>query len=100
MTMTKDRPRISFKASDVTGQRTYRVPDVPADAKVGEIREGLVTSLGLPRNSAEGAAISYQLRLEREGRHLEPAEEIGLALQEDDHVVLLPNIDAGGRVGA
>jgi hypothetical protein len=42
--------------------------------------------------------LSYQARLEREGRHLNAAERIGDALERGDKLTLQPNIDAGATL--
>ncbi len=91
------RPKgISLTARDTSRQKLVHVDEVPADATVGELVEGLVTGgMNLPRNDVEGRAMTYHLRLEREGRHLHASEVVGDVLQENDEVVLQPNIQAG-----
>ena len=81
-------------ASDVTGQRSGRVR-APRDATVGDWVEALVGRLSLKRKDADGNPYAYRPRLEREGRHLNASEIVGEVLQEDDHVVLHPNVNAG-----
>jgi hypothetical protein len=49
----------------------------------------------LPQNDVAGRPLKYQARLDREGRHLQPWERIGQALQNGDSVMLQPNVDAG-----
>jgi len=52
--------------------------------------------LGIPRNEpGTGRSLTYRAMLPREGRHLRPNERIGDSLEENDVVVLQPNIDAG-----
>jgi len=89
--------RLSLRAWDVSRQKLVNVDDVPADATVGELVRGLVSRMGLPPSDVEGHPLNYHARLEREGRHLHASETVGDALQEDDQVVLQPNIQAGGR---
>jgi hypothetical protein len=86
---------LSLHARDVTGQKTARVSDVPADATVGELVQGLVTRMGLPPNDVQGRPLNYHARLEREGRHLRASETCGEALHEQDELVLQPHITAG-----
>ena len=69
--------------------------EVPSEA-LGEMIEGVLGRMKLPRNDASGHALTYHARLEREGRHLHGSEVIGDSLQSGDQVVLQPNIDAGG----
>ena len=86
-----------LEVSDVTGQKTATVSDVPAGASVGEIVEQLLSELNLTRNDTSGRPLTYQARLDREGRHLQSSERAGEALRSGDRLVLQPNIDAGGR---
>ena len=88
---------VSLLVSDVSGQKTVRASKVPASSTVGELVQGLLARLGLPRNDTAGRPLTFRARLEREARHLNGSELVGDALQEDDHIVLQPNIDAGGR---
>jgi hypothetical protein len=85
---------LRVRASDVTGQRSEPVP-APRHATVGEWVETLIARLGLKRKDADGNPYVYRPRLEREGRHLNSSEIVGEVLQEDDHVVLQPNVNAG-----
>lgn len=87
-----------LEVSDVSGQKTATVSDVPSDASVGELVEQLLAELRLTRNDTSGRPLTYHARLEREGRHLMPSELVGNALLSGDRLVLQPNIDAGGRL--
>ena len=91
---------IALQASDVSGQKLVSVPDVPADASVGELIQGLLGQMNLPENDVEGRPLAYHARLEREGRHMHSSELVGEALEEGDRLVLQPNIDAGAPAGA
>jgi len=86
---------IALDISDVTGQKTVHARDVPQDASVGELIEGVLAEMRLPRNDSAGRALTYHARLDREGRHLNGAERVGDSLESGDQVVLQPNIDAG-----
>jgi len=88
--------KVGIHASDVTGQNQVEVDDLPIDSTVGEVLDGLVPRMRLPRNDSGGRPLTYHARLEREGRHLNRSERVGDALQPNDRVVLQPNIDAGG----
>jgi hypothetical protein len=87
---------LGVRASDVSGQRTVRASSVSRQATVGDLVQGLLAKMRLPRNDSSGRPLTYRARLEREGRHLNGGERVGEALREDDHIVLQPNIDAGG----
>jgi hypothetical protein len=86
---------ISLTVSDVSGQKVFRVPQAPPDATVGELVQSLLSQMNLPANDSNGQPLSYQARLEREGRHLNSAERVGDALMNSDELMLQPNIDAG-----
>jgi hypothetical protein len=86
---------IGLTVSDVSGQKVFRVPQAPPDATVGELVQSLLSQMNLPANDPNGQPLSYQARLEREGRHLNAAERVGDALETGDKLMLQPNIDAG-----
>lgn len=86
---------IGLEVSDVSGQKNFKVNNVPPDATVGELIHGLLSQMNLPQNDVGGRPLVYHARLEREGRHLHTSETVGHALLTGDRVVLQPNIDAG-----
>ena len=86
------------EVSDVSGQKTATVNDIPADASIGELVEQLLEDLRLTRNDTSGRPLTYHARLDREGRHLLSSERAGEVLQSGDRLVLQPNIDAGGSL--
>lgn len=88
-------PGMDLTVSDVSGQKQRLVTGAPLDANVGDLIEGLLPQMQLPRVDAHGRPLVYHARLEREGRHLHGSEVLGEALQTDDRLVLQPNIDAG-----
>jgi hypothetical protein len=85
----------AFEVSDVSGQKVLSVSNVPTDATVSELVQGLVGQMRLPVNDAAGRVLTYHARLDREGRHLQGAERVADALQPNDRLVLQPNVDAG-----
>jgi hypothetical protein len=87
---------IGLEVSDVSGQKMLSVRELAPDWSVGELVHGLLGRMNLPQQDVSGRPLNYQARLEREGRHLHASERVGDALKSGDHVVLLPNIDAGG----
>jgi hypothetical protein len=88
---------LGLRVSDVSGQKAVRARAVPLSSTVGELVQGLLASMGLARNDAQGRPLNYYARLEREGRQLNGAEIVGDALAEDDELTLTPNVEAGGR---
>ncbi len=93
--MATVRSGISLHASDVTGQNLAHVPQADPDVTVGELVQGLLSQMRLPQNDSEGRPLTYHARLDREGRHLHSSESVGAALQDEDRIVLQPNIQAG-----
>jgi len=86
---------LTVYASDVSGQLTAEATDIGADASVGELVQGLLAEMKLPRNDSSGRQLVYSARLDREGRHLNANERVTEALQPGDKITLQPNIDAG-----
>jgi hypothetical protein len=84
-----------LEATDVSGQKTATVSNIPMGATVSDVIEGLLPDMNLPKNDTQGYAITYQALLEREGRHLAGRELVQDALIQGDRIVLQPNIDAG-----
>ena len=97
---TQGKVGIGLQISDVSGQKMANVSNVPPDATVGELIQGLLSQMSLPQNDVGGHPLTYHARLEREGRHLHATEIVGEALQTGDKVVLQPNIDAGNAMSA
>ncbi|MGD0293336.1 MAG: hypothetical protein ABSB30_05735 [Terracidiphilus sp.] len=98
MGKTENLLEIPLEISDVSGQKVFSVTNAPANNTVGELVHEMLGKMDLPRNDASGAPLSYQARLEREGRHLNAAERIGDALERGDKLTLQPNIDAGATL--
>jgi hypothetical protein len=86
---------LDLQFRDTSYQKMARARKVPHDCTVGEAIQGVLSQLKLPQNDASGRPIIYHGLSDREGRHLEPSETVGAALQDGDCVVLQPNIDAG-----
>jgi hypothetical protein len=85
----------AFEVSDVSGQKIMQVGDVPIDATVTELIDGLLSRMRLPANDTGGRPLTYQARLDREGRSLGGSERVADAVLPGDRVVLTPNVDAG-----
>jgi hypothetical protein len=88
---------LPLRVSDVTGQKVVDVNDVPTDATIGELIDGLLPRMSMPQNDHGGRLLAYQARLERDSRHLHASEIVGDALQPHDRIVLQPEINAGAR---
>ncbi len=95
--MGKPEETFTVYASDVSGQMTAEATDI-ADASVGELVQGLLAEMKLPRNDAGGRPLVYAARLDREGRALNANERVAEALQPGDKITLQPNIDAGATL--
>jgi len=92
---TQTKLGIGLQVSDVSGQKLHNVTNVPPDATIGELIQGMLSQMNLPQNDVGGHPLTYHALLEREGRHLHASERIGDAVVSGDRVVLQPNIDAG-----
>jgi len=90
-----DTSTITLHVEDVSGQRQYVAKDVPTDASWGETMRSFLASMSLPRNTPDGQKSIFTGRLEREGRHLHATEIVGDALQDEDRIVLQPEVNAG-----
>jgi hypothetical protein len=86
---------IGLEVSDVSGQKLERISSLDTDASIGQLVEGLLDRMRLPKTDVSGRPLTYHARLEREGRHLHASEKAADALQAGDRLVLQPNIDAG-----
>jgi hypothetical protein len=86
---------IGLEVSDVSGQKLERISSLESDASIGQLVEGLLDRMRLPKTDVSGRPLTYHARLEREGRHLHASEKAADALQTGDRLVLQPNIDAG-----
>ena len=101
--MTNDRQQrngsgtVTVEVTDVSRQKLVRARKVSRDASVGEFVRDILPQMRLPATSGTGEPYTYHVRLEREGRHLHGSERIGDALQENDRIVLQPNVDAGAH---
>ena len=93
-----DEPKLDILASDVTGQTVVNVGIDASDREmsVGELLDGLVPRMKLPRLGNGGRTLTYHARLEREGRHLHATEVVGEALQPKDRIMIQLTIEAGG----
>ena len=90
MAQVQTVPVISLQAMDVSGQKIVNIPSVPLEATIGELTRELLSKMQLAES------VPYQLRLERQQRHLHASERVADALETGDRVVLQPSIDAGG----
>ena len=86
---------VPLRVFDVTRQKAVDLRDAPTDATIGELIEGLLPRMNMPVNDNGGRALSYQARLDRDGRHLHASELVGDSLQPHDQLVLQPEINAG-----
>jgi hypothetical protein len=91
--------KLDILASDVTGKTVVNVGIDAGDREmsVGELLDGLVPRMKLPRLGNGGRPLTYHARLEREGRHLHATEVVGEALQSKDRLMIQPTIEAGGN---
>ena len=92
--MSSEEGGVGVLVRDISGQKRSRVSGIPRDATVEELVEGLVASLQLRTSGLHGEPLTYQARLDREARHLQPSERVADAIREEDEIVLIRNVDA------
>lgn len=85
---------LDLRASDFTGTKKVLIPSVHAETTVRELTQGLLRRMGLVREDVGGRPLEWQMRLEREGRHLNDSELVVDALQPQDEIRVLPKIHA------
>ena len=87
---------LRINAQDVSGQKAAVIEGVTADVKVSELLRTVLAQMELPANDPSGRPLTYHARLERRGEHLNADDLVSEAgLQNDDMIVLQPNVDAG-----
>ena len=92
---TLESDGIDLLISDISRQKSARVVDVPREASVGEVVQRSLDRLRLAQHDATGRSLTYQARLDREGRRLHASERVGETLRHLDELTLEYNIDAG-----
>ncbi len=95
MSATASAIPLSFVATDVSRQHKVTVSDVPRDATVRDLVQGLLRRMNLVRNDVGGQPLQYRALLDSEGRHLHDSELVGDAIAPDSEIVLQPRINAG-----
>ena len=86
---------IELQVSDVSSQKRANVRDVPADATVGELVEGLLAQLRMPATDIEGRPLTYGIRRQSDGQHIHASQRVAEALKTGDQIVLQPSVEAG-----
>ena len=90
---------ICVQATDVSGQKILGAPAVPVNLSVGALVETFLGEMRLAPRDPEGRPVIYRARSQRQGRLLLNSELVGEALEDQDQIVLQPNIEAGGIGG-
>jgi len=90
-----EQSSVALRARDVSRQRCVTLTGVDRELSVGELVRGLVPRMRLPRSDAQGRPLTYHVRLDREGRHLNFSERVGESLQDQDELTIQPYISAG-----
>ncbi len=94
--MSPQAASIELTVSDVSRQRVRYIDNLPLETTAAEIVQSYLDDLGIPKNEeATGRSLTYRALLPREGRHLRPNERVGDSLENQDWLIIQPNIDAG-----
>ncbi len=95
--MMTELDRIDISASNVSRQKRVDLKGVPTERTMGELLDGvLIPRLHLPRFDSEGRQVNYAARIERTGVKFQRSGLIADGLEQGDHVVVQPEIQAGG----
>jgi uncharacterized ubiquitin-like protein YukD len=86
---------VNVEIWDSTGNKRQPA-ELPDDAPVDKIMAVLVERLHLPRNSPDGAPMSYKFHHKASGKQLQDEDTLSLAgVSEGDVLRLVPEITAG-----
>ena len=93
MSETRTEKTINLNVTDVSRQRRFAA-QVDVDSPVSVALADVVAMMDLPVNDPSQQA-TWTARLDREARQLHGNEIVGEALEDDDTIVLQPEINAG-----
>ena len=94
--MSPQAASMEVTVSDVSRQRVRYIDNLPPETTAAEVVQSYLDDLGIGRTEPEtGRSLTYRALLPREGRHLRPNERVGDSLENQDWIVIQPNIDAG-----
>jgi hypothetical protein len=85
---------LSIEVSDFTGQVRRRAPNVPREARVGELVNRLTQAMHLPDVDASGRPVLYGARNSR-GDVLNSTDVVGDVLEQDDVMTITKSVTAG-----
>ena len=88
---------MQLNVTDVTGQKSAYVQQIPSDSTVAELVQDLLPQMHLCDNDSAGRPLTYTALLQREGRQLHGSEKLADAVEVGDELVLQPSIDAAGK---
>jgi hypothetical protein len=92
--VTRLEQPLNLIASDISGQRRFRLKAVPHDLSVGELIDSVRSRMKLDPDES-GEEVQIEARVNRLGRHLHRAELVGDVLQNDDQLTIHPKVMAG-----
>lgn len=84
---------LTLELSDM--RKSFKLQGVPSTATVGELITDAVKKMKMQSRDENGSPISYKVRLDREGRHLNNSEMLGDVCKDDDRLEFEPDIEAG-----
>ena len=86
---------ISFDVRDMTGSRRERL-SVPVDRTIGQVRPQIIESLGLSDNEFDDEPATWTLYRSDPEQVLSDTDIVGDVIKEDQTVMPVENIVAGG----
>ncbi len=93
--MSANTATMQLTISDVTRQKVRSIENVSTQATTAELVHAFIDDLNMPRNDPAGRSLTYRALNRREARHLRPDERLGDSVQNNDWLVIQPNVDAG-----
>jgi len=88
---------MSLEIEDFTGQLRRRAGGIPRTATVGDLVDSVRGEMRLPDQDAQGRPIQYGALTSR-GEMLNPTDQVGEVLDDDEVVTLTKSVTAGTRV--
>ena len=86
---------MTLEVEDFTSQLRHRASGIPRSATVSELVDSLRAELQLPDQDAQGRPIQYGA-LSSRGDMLNPTDQLGDVLTDEDLVTLTKSVTAGG----
>ena len=85
---------MTLEVEDFNGQVRRKANGIPRTATVNDLVESVTTQMQLPEEDSQGRQILYGART-ADGNMLNPTEQVGDVLQDEEVVTLTTSVTAG-----